>query len=147
MVKTKKKKKTCHVYVFHFPQSFPVVALTRALKPKRFSPARHILNSRQLVRCRGEFSQLLKQWIGGEMHYGRIYIQYFALWSSHSPGGLIVCVFVCVTTILKDSPLHCQCIGSMGSVEQCQRVSNNPHCPKKVPFLQTTADLIKDQYR
>lgn len=29
------------------------------------------------------FSQLLKQWRGGEMHYGRIYKQYFALWSSH----------------------------------------------------------------
>lgn len=50
------------------------------------------------------------------MHYGRIYIQYFALWSSHCSGGLIVCVCVwacvsecvrvpvCVTTILKDNP-------------------------------------------
>lgn len=30
-----------------------------------------------------------------------IYIQYFALWSSHWPGGLIVCV----TTILRTVPL------------------------------------------
>lgn len=45
-----------------------------------------------------------KQYMGGEMHYGRIYIQYFALWSSHWPGGLIVCVFVCVTTILWNAP-------------------------------------------
>lgn len=36
------------------------------------------------------------------MHYGRIYIQYFALWSSHWPGGLIVCVFcVCYGNTLE----------------------------------------------
>lgn len=46
----------------------------------------------EIAGMRGELSQLLKTGGGvGEMHYGRIYIQYFALWSSRRPGGLIVC--------------------------------------------------------
>lgn len=130
---------------FSFPTITSCCYLCESIKTKCSSTDSNILNIRQLVRCMGEFSQLLKQWIGREMHYGRIYIQYFALWSSHWPGGLLVCVFVCVTTILRSTPLHF--VNASAQWDQCNNVKG---CQitlavQKVPFLQMTADLRRDQ--
>lgn len=116
-----KAEKKHHFYLFLFVFSFPKIMSCcygdQSIKTKCSSTDCNTVNSRAPARLTGEFSQLLKQRRGGEMHYRRIYIQYFALWSSHWPGGLIVCVFVCVTTILRNTPpQHCQCISSMGSV-------------------------------
>lgn len=87
------------------------------------------------------------------MHYGRIYIQYFALWSSHWPGGLIVCVFVCVSVLQQyfGTPsftlsMHRLNGDQRNDVKGCRMTLGEKKREKKVPFLQTTADLIRDQY-
>lgn len=75
------------------------------------------------------------------MHYGRIYIQYFALWSSHWPGGLIVCV---LQQYFGTPPYT---VNASAQWDQCSNVKG---CQitlavQKVPFLQKIADLIRDQ--
>lgn len=64
------------------------------------------------------------------MHYGRIYIQYFALWSSHWSGGLIVCVFVvclCVSVCYNNrNTLPTLSVHQFNGISVCQRVSNDP---------------------
>lgn len=93
----RKRKSYCGKNVKRKEESFPNVCCCE----RRSAPSE-------------ELSRLPGQWEGGEMHYGRICIQYFALWSSHRSGGLIVCAFGCVLQQCF-GPLHCQCVASMGS--------------------------------
>lgn len=72
------------------------------------------------------------------MHYGRIYIQYFALWRSHWPGGLIVCVLQQCSE-RPPPPLTVNASAQWDhNVKGCQ-------LKKGLFFLQPTADLIRDQ--
>lgn len=92
--KLQKTKKNMLCFCFSWPQIISCCYRYESITTKCFSADCNMLRGRQL-RCMGGGSAYdQNSGKGGEMHYGRIYIQYFALWSSHWSGGLIVCVFV-----------------------------------------------------